>query len=100
MTNRLTICATCTGLEGPALARAVGAVDGWDVVLHDCLSMCAEPTAMAVQGGGAVYLFSGVMPADAADIRAFMALYEADALVPDARPAGRLRFCLKGRVPE
>ncbi len=106
MTKTLTICATCAAVghppTGAELAAAVGTVEGWDVRMHDCLSMCAEPVALAVQGlARATYLFSGVLVDDAADVRAFLALYDAspDGWIADARPAGRLRFCLKGRVP-
>ncbi|MEJ6396919.1 DUF1636 family protein [Yoonia sp. 208BN28-4] len=106
MTGTLTICATCAARgadpEGAALAAAVGEVEGWTVRMHDCLSMCEGPVAMAVQAQAkATYLFSGVQVADAADVRAFLALYDAqgDGWITDARPAGRLRFCLKGRAP-
>lgn len=108
MTNRLTICATCAAKDadpqGAALAEAVRAQlpAGWDVVMQDCMSMCDGPVAVAVQGPGkATYLFAGVTPADAADVLGFVGLYDAqaDGWIDDARPAGRLRFCLKGRVP-
>lgn len=106
MTKVLTICATCAAVgdapKGAALAVAVGEIDGWDVRLHDCLSMCETPTAIAVQATGkATYLFADVTPADAADVRAALAAYDAeeDGWIADARPLGRLRFCLKGRVP-
>ncbi|MFT5066476.1 MAG: putative metal-binding protein [Yoonia sp.] len=101
MTKRVTICETCAG-PGTALAAELGDLSGWDVVMHPCLSVCDEPVAMAVQGeGSATYVFAGLTDADADDVRAFVALYD-DALcgwVADARPAGRLRFCLKSRVP-
>lgn len=106
MTRTLTICATCAAVNeaptGADLAAAVGNVDGWTVRMHDCLSMCDGPVAIAVQADAkATYLFSGVTVADAADVRAFLALYDTtvDGWIADARPAGRLRFCLKGRVP-
>lgn len=57
---------------------------------------------MSVQAEGrATYLFSGITADDIADIRAFLDLYEAAprGWIEDARPAGRLRFCLRGRVP-
>lgn len=102
MTKRLVICKTCDG-PGAALADAVREkLPEWDVVMHDCLSVCAEPVSVAVQAAGrATYVFAGLTDADAADVVAFTALYDAsaDGWVDDARPAGRLRFCLKSRVP-
>lgn len=101
MTKRVTICATCAG-PGAELAAALADLKGWDVVMHPCLSVCDEPVAMAVQTQtGATYVFAGVTDADAADVRAFVDLYDtADAgWIEDARAAGRLRFCLKTRVP-
>lgn len=101
MTKRVTICETCAG-PGTALAAKLGEMDGWDVVMHPCLSVCDEPVAMAVQADrSATYVFAGLTDADANDVLAFVALYD-DApagWVADARPAGRLRFCLKSRVP-
>ncbi|MDG1377020.1 MAG: DUF1636 family protein [Yoonia sp.] len=101
MTKRVTICETCAG-PGAALAAALKGLDGWEVVMHPCLSVCDAPVAMAVQAdAGATYVFAGLTEADAEDVRAFVALYDtSDAgWVEDARPAGRLRFCLKTRVP-
>jgi predicted metal-binding protein len=101
MIKRMTICETCAG-PGLALAAALRDLAGWDVILQSCLSVCDDPVAIAVQGeGAATYVFAGLTDADADDIRAFAALYEAAprGWVEDARPAGRLRFCLKSRVP-
>lgn len=101
MTKRVTICETCAG-PGKALAAALGDLDGWDVVMHPCLSVCDDPVAMAVQGNGAAtYVFAGLTEVDADDVRAFARLYDAAPAgwIDDARPAGRLRFCLKTRVP-
>ncbi len=101
MTKRVTICETCAG-RGVELAAAIGELDGWEVVMHPCLSVCDEPVAMSVQGtDAATYVFAGLTEADAADVRSFAKLYD-DAQagwIEDARPAGRLRFCLKTRVP-
>ena len=101
MTKRVTICETCAG-PGNALVAAIGDLDGWEVTLHPCLSVCDDPVAIAVQGdGAATYVFSGLTDADAADVRAFVSLYDKAQAgwIEDARPAGRLRFCLKTRVP-
>lgn len=102
MTKRIIICRTCEG-PGLALADAVrNQLDGWEVALHDCLSVCAEPVSVAVQAAGkATYVFAGLGDADAPDVIAFAGLYDmsVDGWIADARPAGRLRFCLKSRVP-
>ena len=101
MTKRVTICATCAG-PGPALADALADLSGWEVVMHPCLSVCDTPVGIAVQASeGATYVFAGLTDADADDVRAFVALYDAAPAgwIADARPAGRLRFCLKTRVP-
>ena len=100
MAGRLTICGTCDGPGAEIAARV--AAPGWEVCLHDCFAACADPVAMSVQAEGrATYLFSGIAVDDIADIRAFLDLYEAAprGWIEDARPAGRLRFCLRGRVP-
>ena len=103
---RLTICATCgSGAgEGQALAdRVRGALPAeWSLRLHDCLGACARPVALAVEAPGrATYLFAGVRAGDAEDLLAFTRLYAAapDGWIEDARPAGRLRHCLRGRIP-
>ena len=100
MTKRVTICSSCEG-PGAAMAAALK-VPGWEVRLHDCFNVCSEPVTLAVQASGkATYLFAGLTEADTADVRAFLRLHDAatDGWVDDARAAGRLRFCLKGRVP-
>ena len=102
MTKRLVICETCDG-PGAVLAETLRPqVPGWEVVLHECLSACAEPVSLAVQATGkATYVFAGLGMQDLRDVVAFVGLYEAapDGWIDDARPAGRLRFCLKTRVP-
>ncbi len=102
MNKRLTICGLCDG-PGAALVDAVRPnLPDWDVVIHDCLSVCAEPVSVAAQADGkATYVFAGVTDGDADDVLAFAKLYDAtaDGWIEDARPLGRLRFCLKTRVP-
>lgn len=102
MNKRLTICATCEG-PGKALANELRVVlPDWDVKMHACFSVCSEPLGLSVQAQGkATYLFAGLTRADVDDLVAFAALYDAapDGWIDDARPAGRVRFCLKGRVP-
>jgi len=103
MSKRLLICSTCAG-PGKALAEQVRSRidDGWEIEMHECLSVCDEPVAMGVQATGkATYVFAGLSDADAGDVAGFARLYDedADGWIADARPAGRLRFCLKARVP-
>lgn len=73
------------------------------IVTHECMSACAEPIALSFRAAGkAVYLFSGIDAVkDANDILAFAKLYCAapDGWIEDARPAGRLRHLLRGRIP-
>lgn len=107
--HRIIICSTCTAGQGkeapgPALADALATRLGpeFEIVEHACLSVCAEPVAVAFRAPGkAAYLFAGLGPADAADAVAFARLWAEtpDGWIEDARPAGRLRFCLKGRIP-
>jgi predicted metal-binding protein len=102
MTKRIVICRSCEG-PGEALAAQLrDQLEGWEIVLHDCLSACAEPVSMAVQATGkATYVFAGLSDADAPDILNFAQIFDeaADGWIADARAAGRLRFCLKSRVP-
>ena len=106
MADRITICATCRVGDAPpggeALARRLSLALGREVATAPCLNACARPVALSVRAAGkAAYLFAGVDPGQDADILAFAALYR-DAPageVADARPAGRLRFCLIGRIP-
>jgi predicted metal-binding protein len=101
MTKRVTICETCAG-QGVELAAALKDLDGWDVVMHPCLSVCDDPVAIAAQAdGAATYVFAGLTAADADDVRAFVKEYDTAPAgwIADARPLGRLRFCLKSRVP-
>ncbi len=101
MGDRLTVCATCGEGAGRRLAESLAGCA--EVRLVECLNACARPLALAVTGEGkATYLFGGVDPeAQAGEVAAFLALYgEAPGgEILDARPAGRLRFCLLGRIP-
>lgn len=73
------------------------------VALSPCLEQCETPVAMALQSvGGAGYVFSGLdTGADSADIVATCRAYldSPDGWIEDARPCGRLRFCLAARLP-
>lgn len=104
------LCVTCTPAAGGAdidrlresLARA-GLAGAVRIAGQSCLGACAEPVALSLQGWGrATYLFSGIRPAeDLADIEATVRLYldSPAGWIEDARGCGRLRFCLRGRVP-
>ena len=106
--HRVIVCTTCAapGKEpvGEALVAAMRARlgDHFTVEPQECLSVCAEPQAVAFRAPGkAAYLFAGLTADDEADIEAFARLWadQPDGWIEDARPAGRLRFCLKGRIP-
>lgn len=103
----LTLCTTChpdATAENLRSLRAALDAEGLVVQVRgqDCLNLCGEPLAMALQGDGrATCLFAGVdLPADTADVLATIRAYaKAPAgWIEDARPCGRLRHCLKGRV--
>lgn len=68
-----------------------------------CLERCDAPVAMTLQReGGAGYVFSGIRPnADTHDIIATCRAYlnSPGGWIEDARPCGRLRFCLSARLP-
>ena len=74
-----------------------------DVRLQACMNACAQPISLAIQGAGrATYFFDDVdLKADQADILATLELYldSPAGWIEDARPCGRLRTCLVGRVP-
>ncbi|WP_170572626.1 DUF1636 family protein [Ruegeria atlantica] len=107
----LLICSSCSGQRdraaerqavGAALSRA-GLEDRVEVSDHACFSGCSEPTALALQSAGrASYVFSGVnIVADAEDIAATCNTYldSPEGWIEDARPCGRLRMCLRARIP-
>lgn len=105
----ITICATCAAAgqrpEGVALADAVreGVRDGTEVRVVDCLNVCHSPVALSIRAPGkTAYLFAGVDPAaQAPEIRVLADLYATapNGDIVDARPLGRLRHCLIGRIP-
>lgn len=108
MAQRIVVCTTCEGLGGAPFAACLR--DGlaarglaMDVQEHDCMSNCGKPQSVAFAGDGkATYLFGGIDPkTDLDDTLAFAAMYDAspDGWIEDAPGAGRLRFCLIGRVP-
>lgn len=114
--HRLVVCSSCASPHGGATAEAPGArllaglraaadwrAEGFELGEAACMGGCATPLAVAFQASGkASYLFAGLDPeADLADVLAFARLYRAsrDGWIEDARPAGRLRFCLRARIP-
>ena len=102
----LQLCATCPGKGADALQAALERA-GFDVPVRlsfqSCMNGCSDPVSLALQGPGrATYFFGGIDPeADCADIIATLHAYlAADAgWIENATACGRLRFCLKGRVP-
>lgn len=106
----LLLCATCEGAgrEGDqqaisaALAQA-GLADQVNLDMVECMGACEKPVTLGLQGAGrASYVFAGVRPQqDADDIARTCATYLAAqaGLIKDARPCGRLRDCLRARLP-
>ena len=111
MAHTVFICTTCAELDGDpkgaALIADVSArlapLGDFEVRGQECLNACDKPTALAFRAEGkAAYLFAGVdAETDGADVEAFAKLYAdaPDGWIEDARPAGKLRFCLIGRIP-
>lgn len=108
MAHQIVVCSTCEGRDGKGFADALRqglAETGLDfeVRVFECMSNCARPLSLAFKAGGkATYLFGDIDPeTDLGDTLAFARLYStcADGWIEDARPAGRLRHCLIGRVP-
>ena len=112
--NLLTICDTCETEKGAqpiagfddeirSALEAAGLGGQLDVRRFGCLGVCSEPFTISLQGDGrATYVFSGISrETDMADIvatcRAF--IESRNGWIEDARPCGRLRHCLKSRVP-
>ncbi len=111
------ICSTCLkddedtpkgvalaeALKGVFAASSKAEIRDFNIETFECMSACANPVAVSFRAKGkAAYMFSGIDPAkDQQDILAFARLYIAakDGWIEDARPCGRLRFCLLGRIP-
>lgn len=89
------------GSEADALAEAL-VPTGATLRRADLRAAGARPVLMAMQAPGrASYLFHGLGPGDAADVAATLRAYlqAPDGWIADARPCGRLRLCLRLRVP-
>lgn len=74
-----------------------------EVRAQACFNACDRPVGLSLQASGAAtYFFTGVDPVgDLEDIVATVRLYldSPKGWIEDARPCGRLRLCLTGRVP-
>ncbi|QXT41102.1 DUF1636 family protein [Gymnodinialimonas ceratoperidinii] len=104
----LHLCSTCDpsgfsgARDGLQAALSSAGIDA-AVVAQPCMNACAAPVSLALQGAGrATYFFGGIDPeADLADIVATVKCYLAspEGWIEDATACGRLRHCLKGRIP-
>lgn len=110
----LLLCATCDGTDRVAdrvadrgaVEQALGAhgLAGLvRVAMTECMGACENPVSLGLQGAGrASYVFAGVEPQkDAVDIaRTCQSYLDAPAgWIEDARGCGRLRDCLRARLP-
>ncbi|MGH1463765.1 MAG: DUF1636 family protein [Cognatishimia sp.] len=109
MSDVIYVCETCRLEDGQvpgaefahALSQGVGHLD-IEVRRVACLNQCDTPMSLALRGAGkTAYLFANVVLSDVADAAALAGLYVAakDGEITDARPAGRLRHCLVGKIP-
>ena len=99
----------CQGCGRTDLADLESAIDGAfaarqvRIVTQPCMNGCARPVSMALQSADrATCFFAGVDPAtDIPDIVATLRAYidAPQGWIEDARPCGRLRLGLGGRVP-
>lgn len=108
--HKVHICLSCRqGTEapqGPAFVEALKAAlsdEPVEVVGAECMNACEAPVSMALTAPDKQsYLFAHVRPdGDVADAAGLVRLYlEAKGgVITNAKDAGRLRFCLRGRVP-
>ncbi|SLN56358.1 hypothetical protein TRL7639_03018 [Falsiruegeria litorea R37] len=107
----LRLCTTCSGdrdrpAERDAIAQALreaGLQDRVELLDHECFSACAHPVSISLQGEGrASYVFAGLtLIEDARDVAATCQTYldSPGGWIEDARPCGRLRLCLRARIP-
>ncbi len=106
----LQICAPCLGSSGNAdIENLIKALSTSDIAKRatitttHCGETCAAPAQLWLQSeDGASYIFEGIdLTADRDDILATLRTYLAspNGWIEDARPCGRLRFCLTARVP-
>ena len=99
--TRVSVCIGCEG--GAALAAALEALSPPVAAQRvPCMNVCDNPACVSVRATGKpAYLFAGVGAGQAAEVAAFRAMFEGSETgeIADARPLGRLRFCLIGRIP-
>lgn len=110
----LTICSSCKfpdreyqperfTREIEDALRQAGLADAVRVRQFACMGVCSRPVTIALQGDGmATCIFAGVLPeTDMSDVVATCQTYldSPNGWIEDARPCGRLRFCLTARVP-
>ncbi|MEQ9488632.1 MAG: DUF1636 domain-containing protein [Alphaproteobacteria bacterium] len=110
----LLVCESCQRPDGApsprqdadaleAVLQRHGLSEAISVRLSDCMGGCENPVSIGLQGYGmASYVFSGVDPAaDSEDIAATCRLFldSESGWIDDARPCGRLRTCLRARLP-
>ena len=103
MKDRVVICETCAEKDSAPVGLAWASQLSTAVDKHG-LNMCDTPLSFALQGHKkATYLFSGADPqTDTQDMLGLLKLYNdaPDGWIEDAQKAGRLRLCLRGRVPK
>ncbi|WP_424988321.1 DUF1636 family protein [Microbulbifer sp. S227A] len=113
-THIVQICRSChvrdQDPQGPGFADALRLAladhpDIRNVVVEDsrCMLNCGEPLAFALSCTGKMaYVFADLRPEhDLDNLLALVRLYwqSPTGAITDARPIGRLRHCLKGRLP-
>ena len=91
--------AACQKLSDALLANNIKA----QIITADCLGVCDAPASLSMRAHKrATYVFSDIdILADQQDIIATCKAYLAaeKGWIEDARPCGRLRHCLKARLP-
>ena len=109
--NRLIVCATChdTGSVNDTVASLQRDITNSELAEKfivqsvDCMGACEAPISLAIQGKErASYLFSGLkFPDDNRDVIATCEHYlnSTEGWIEDAIPCGRLRHCLRARIP-
>ena len=97
------VCSGCGGADHQPLGEALADLPGVRLVGIQCDEACEKPAQLWLQQpGGAAYAFEGLdFQSDAGDIAATARAYLASpkGWIEDARPCGRLRYCLAARVP-
>lgn len=107
--TRVIICETCAAFGEPPQGEAFAQVlrgrvaEGVHVETTSCMNQCDRPVSLALRSEGKdIYLFHSVDPTqDLDNTLALIEIYRTSegGTIADARPAGRLRHCLTGRVP-